>query len=103
MIHLYCLIPVILYCCGYNDQNRWQGLWNKWDHLKMFEGDVDAAAQVLSGRIGNHDRYDSRGDLKGGFHSILFISCELLKGPVYRGLKVLVAQQCSQSVTCKRK
>lgn len=68
----------------------------------MSEGDVDGGAQVLSGRVRDHNGHNFRGDLKGGFHTILFMSCELIKGPVNRYLKVLVAQQRSQSKTCKR-
>lgn len=68
----------------------------------MSEGDVDRAAQVLSGWVGDHNRHNSRGDLKGGVQTIFFMSCELLEGPVKGDLKVLVTQQCSQSKTCKR-
>lgn len=68
----------------------------------MSEGDVDVAAQALSGWVGDHNRHNFRGDLKGGIHVIFFMSCEPLKGPINRALKVLVAQQCSQSKTCKR-
>lgn len=68
----------------------------------MSEGDVDGAAQVLSGWVGDHNRHNSRGDLKGGIHTIFFMSRELVKGPVNRYLKVIVAQQRSQSKTCKR-
>lgn len=67
--------------------------------LEMSEGDADIAAQVLSGRVGDHNRHNSRGDLKGGMHSISFMSRDLIKGPVNRYLKVPVAQQCSQSKT----
>jgi len=50
----------------------------------MSEGDVDVATQVLSGWVRDHNRHDSRGDLKGRIHAILFVSRELLEGPVHR-------------------
>lgn len=68
----------------------------------MSEGDVDGAAQVLSRWVGDHNRHNSRGDMEGGIHAIFFMSCELLKGPVNSNLKVLIAQQRSQSKTCER-
>ncbi len=68
----------------------------------MSEGDDDGAAQVLRGWVGDHNRHNFRGDLKGSTHTIFFMSGEPLKGPINRALKVLVAQQCSQSETCKR-
>lgn len=85
------------------DHTERRGLKDRWwDYLEMSEGDADIAAQVLSGWVGDHNRHNSRGDLKGGMHSISFMSRDLIKGPVNRYLKVPVAQQCSQSKTWKR-
>ena len=68
----------------------------------MSECDVHRAAQVLSGRVGDHNRHNFRGDLEGGgSFAIFFMSFELLKGVVNKFLKVLVGQQCSQSKAYK--
>lgn len=77
-------------------------MWHRWDYLKMSEGDVDRAAQLLSRRIWDHHRHNFREDLEGGVRSIFFSSFDHLERPVHRAFKVFVAQQCSHSKTCKR-
>ena len=53
---------------------------DRWDYLQVSEGDVDVAAQVLSGGVGDHNRHDCRGDHHSrGIHTIFFKSCELVK------------------------
>lgn len=69
----------------------------------MCEGDRDRTAQVLGGRVGDHDGHNSRVQLQGGLHSVSIESRELFGGLVNGGGQVLVAQQRSKSEAWLRK
>lgn len=69
----------------------------------MSEGDVDGAAQVLGGRVGDHDGHNSRVHLQVGLHPVFVESRELFEGLVRGGGQVLVAQQRSKSEAWLRK
>lgn len=69
----------------------------------MSEGDRDRAAQVLGGRVGDHDGHNSRVHLQGGLHRVSIESRELFVGLVKGGGQGLVAQQRSKSKALLRK
>lgn len=69
----------------------------------MSEGDRDRAAQVLGGRVGDHDGHNSRVHLQGGLHPISIESRELFEGLIRGGGQVLVAQQRNKSEAWLRK
>lgn len=69
----------------------------------MSEGDCDRAAQILGGRVGDHDGHNSRVHLQGGLHPISIRSHELFEELVKGGAQVLVAQQRSKSEAWLRK
>lgn len=69
----------------------------------MSEGDLDGAAQVLGGRVGDHDGHKSRVHLQGGLHPVFGESRQLFEGLVKGGGQVLVAQQRSKSEAWLRK
>lgn len=64
----------------------------------MSECYIDGATQVLSGRVGNHNRDNFGKDLEG--NGIFFFLFYVFKRSVYRSLEVLVAEQCGKSKAC---
>lgn len=63
---------------------------------------MDRVAQVLSGRVGDHNRHHSREHLENAVLAVVVASPELLEGALQGNVEVVVAQQCSQGKTCQR-